>query len=357
MRASAADIVGEDVQDICERVGESLKRLEGATLLVAGGGGFLASYLLDAVIYANNNLLDEPCRLIALDNFVTGHPQRLAHLLGRPDFTFIRCDLTQPLDLNEPIDFVIHAASIASPKVYRKYPLETVEVNVAGTRNLLELARRAKVKSLLYLSSSEVYGDPPDDAIPTPETYRGNVSTIGPRACYDESKRLAESLGWIYWHQFDVPVKTVRPFNVYGPRLRLDDGRVIPDFLGDALKGRSITLYSDGKSTRSFCYVADAAVALLLLLLSSHDGEAFNVGHDEEVAIESVAEMVNEIFGGEPGIRFAKSSDVHYLTHSPRRRCPDLTRVKRAIPWEPVVNLREGLRRTADSYSHEAGQR
>jgi dTDP-glucose 4,6-dehydratase/UDP-glucuronate decarboxylase len=342
----AVGIVEEDVRDVCKRAGNHLESLSGSTLLVAGGGGFLPSYILDAVVYANDHLLSRPCQLVCVDNFITGLPERVAHLEIRPDVHFIRHDITTPLSIDQGIDYIIHAASIASPPLYRKYPLQTIDVNVLGTRNLLDLSRQKGVRGFLYLSSSEVYGDPSADAIPTPESYLGNVSCTGPRACYDESKRLAETLCMVYHREFGIPVNIVRPFNVYGPRLRLDDGRVIQDFLNDALNGRPITLYSDGMATRSFCYISDAVTAMLLLLLSNYRGDAFNVGNDEEVTIGVVAQRINDLFDGKPGISFARSGDVHYLSDNPQRRCPDLNKVKHAIPWKPVVSLRPGLQRT-----------
>jgi dTDP-glucose 4,6-dehydratase/UDP-glucuronate decarboxylase len=345
-----AGIVEQDLDDICKRIGARLPALSGLTLLVAGGGGFLPSYILDAVAYANDHFLDRPCQLVCVDNFITGLPERMAHLQIRPDFHFIHHDIIKPLALDQGIDYIIHAASIASPPLYRKYPLQTIDVNVLGTRNLLDLSRQKNVKSFLYLSSSEIYGDPVPEAIPTPESYLGNVSCTGPRACYDESKRLAETLCMIYHREFGVPVNIVRPFNVYGPRLRLDDGRVIPDFLKDALSGHAITSFSDGKATRSFCYISDAVTAMLLLLLSDCRGETFNVGNDEEVTIESVAGQINALFGNRPGIGYAKNADIHYLSDNPRRRCPDLNKLKHEIPWKPMVDLRQGLQRTVRWY-------
>jgi dTDP-glucose 4,6-dehydratase/UDP-glucuronate decarboxylase len=342
---SDVGIVEEDIQDISRRTNERLRALRGSTVLVAGGGGFLPSFFLDVLAYANDHFLDPACRIVCVDNFITGLPTRISHLQSRPDFEFITHDIARPLELDHAVDYVVHAASIASPPLYRKYPLQTVDVNVQGTRNLLELSRRNIAKSFLYLSSSEIYGDPTPDAIPTPETYRGYVSSTGPRACYDESKRLAETLCMIYFHEFGVPVKIVRPFNVYGPRLSLDDGRVIPDFIRDALRGNPITLFSDGKTTRSFCYVTDAVTAMLLLLLSDYNGQVFNVGNDEEVTIEFVARRINAVAGNTTGIRLVESDDERYLLDNPRRRCPDLTLLKQSICWKPAVELSQDLQR------------
>lgn len=342
----------EEFQEIAERVGERLRALEGATLLVAGGGGFLPSFILDALAFANESLFSRPCHLICVDNFSTSPPERIGHLEGKPWFRLMTHDVTVPLKI-EPstnVGYVVHGASIPSPPAYRRRPLETMDVNFQGTRNLLEFARQQEVKSFLYLSSSEIYGDPSEENIPTPENYHGNVSCTGPRACYDESKRLAETMCMVYFRSFGLQVKIVRPFNVYGPRLWLDDGRVISDFIRDGLNGNPITLMSDGRATRSFCYITDAVSAILLLLLTEHDGEAFNVGNSEEVTIASVAEEINKMFGGKPGLRFARSEDADYLSDNPRRRCPDLSKIRRSIPWEPRVCLAEGLRRTVRWY-------
>lgn len=190
--------------------------------------------------------------------------------------------------------------------------------------------------------------------MPTTEDYRGNVSSTGPRACYDESKRLGETICVSYHQLYGTPVKIVRPFNVYGPRLRLDDGRVIPDFMRDALERRPITLYSDGRVTRSFCYIADFVAGMILLLVADAVGEAYNLGNDEEVTIARVAEMVDEATGLRLGVRYATSADPVYLTDNPSRRSPNLDKVKDTVDWHPVIDLREGLRRTYDSYREVA---
>lgn len=344
-------VVEQDVKNVCARVGESLRAFDGRTVLIAGAGGFLPSYFLDVLAYANDHLFATPCRVIGLDNFITGVPERIAHLKDRKGFELLSYDITRPFHTPADVDFVLHGASIASPVIYRKHPLETLDVNTTGTRNLLELARAKRPRGFLYLSSSEIYGDPSPDSIPTREDYRGLVSCTGPRACYDESKRLAETLCTLYHRQYGLPVKVVRPFNVYGPRLSLNDGRVVPDFLRNGLEGKPITLLSDGRATRSFCYIEDAVTAMLLLLASAeYQGEVFNVGNDEEVSMAAVANTVNELFGGIPGVRFGKSEDRDYLTDNPNRRCPDLTKLKAAVPWQPRVMLREGLQRTIESY-------
>jgi len=349
------DTIQRDAMDVCDRMGEALHGLSGSTILAAGGGGFIGSFVLDVIAYSNDHILEQPATVICVDNYKTGSADRIAHLRASDNFTFRQHDITEPLELDHDVDYIIHMASIASPPRYRENRLPTVDVNVLGTRNLLELARQNPVKGFLYLSSSEVYGDPPASALPTPESYTGNVSFTGPRACYDESKRLAECLCSIYYEQYDVPIKVIRPFNVYGPRLNLDDGRVMPDFIRNGLDGNPIEVYSDGKATRSFCYISDAIAASLLLMLSNHNGEPFNVGNDEEITIEGLAQEVNLAFDDQLSVRFASSDDPDYLVDNPQRRCPDLTKVKQAIPWEPTITLREGIRRTIQWYRDQPG--
>ena len=275
--------------------------------------------------------------------------ERLAGFEGRPDIRFLQHDVSLPVELDEQADYIVHGASIASPTWYRRFPLETIDANVGGTRNLLELARRDRAAGFLYLSSSEIYGDPPPERVPTTEDYWGNVSCTGPRAPYDESKRLAETLCATYVRLYELPVTIVRPFNVYGPGLRLDDGRIIPDLLRDALAGGPLVLLSDGQATRSFCYVGDFVTALLHLLVAGANGEAFNVGNDEEVTILGLAEAVAAVAGGLE-VTLASSDDPLYLTDNPQRRCPDLTKTKATIGWRPEILLREGIARTFAHY-------
>lgn len=348
-------VVRQDLDEICGRAESALRELAGKTVLVAGGAGFLPSYVVDALARANELSDNDPCRIICVDNVVTGAWARLAHLEGRPDVEFRAHDLTEDLRLEEPVHAIVHGASIASPSWYRSRPLDTIDVNVMGTRRLLDLAREKDVESFLYLSSSEIYGDPDPARVPTREDYWGNVSPTGPRAPYDESKRLAETLCATYFRLYRTPVRIVRPFNVYGPRLRLDDGRVVPDFMSDVLAGRPIALLSDGRATRSFCYVSDFTSALLLLLVQGTPGEAYNLGNDEEVTIRQAAETLDALPGVGVGVVFATSDEADYLTDNPTRRCPDLSKTRTAVDWSPSVPLREGLSRTLASYRENRG--
>lgn len=351
--AALGRVIEEDLDRVVARAATGLHRLAGKTVLVTGAAGFLLSFVVDALVHANDTLLEEPCRVVGVDNMIVSDARRISHLAGRPDAVFLEANVVDGVPFADTVDYVIHGASIASPTLYRRYPLETIDVNVGGTRRLLELARE-RGASFLLVSSSEVYGDPPLDRVPTTEDYWGNVSSTGPRAPYDESKRLAETLCTTYHRQYETPVVIVRPFNVYGPRLSLEDGRVIPDFLRDALAGRPISLLSDGRPTRSFCYVSDFVAALLLLLVDGAPGEAYNVGNDEEVSMRAAAELAAEL-AGSPGVRLAESSDPDYLTDNPSRRCPDLRKTKAAVPWAPEVPLRAGLERTLAHYREEVG--
>lgn len=345
-----SNVILTDVSEIIDRTKKALKPLEGKTILITGAAGFLPSYLVHTLVYANTKLFKKPCRIICLDNFRTGTSDRLKTWVGQANVKFIARDIIKTVEVGEHVDYIVHGASIASPVWYRKFPLETIDTNVVGTRKLLNLARRDKIISFIYISSSEIYGDPLPQFIPTSEDYWGNVSPVGPRACYDESKRLAETICMVYYRNFGVPVKIVRPFNVYGPGLRLDDGRVVPDFINDAIHKRLIKLLSDGKVTRSFCYITDAIVAMLMLLTSKAAGEVYNLGNDEEVTITKLAHTVGKIAKNKAGVQFVKSKDKAYLMDNPQRRVPNLNKIKRTIKWDPVVTLTDGLKRTLDFY-------
>jgi dTDP-glucose 4,6-dehydratase/UDP-glucuronate decarboxylase len=353
---NANGVIQEDVRIITEALSDELTPLAGSTILITGGSGFLCSYLLDTLAYLNDNIFEQQCRVVSIDNLRSGSSERVSHLAGRPDFRFVSHDVSQALNLDEPVHWIVHGAGIASPTFYRKYPLETVDVNVSGTRRVLEMARSPQVRSILYLSTSEIYGDPDPLFIPTPEEYRGNVSCTGPRACYDESKRMAETLCAIYRGLYDVPVKVIRPFNVYGPGQRLDDRRIIPDLMAAALQRQPLTLLSNGRATRSFCYIRDAIGAMLLVLVSDANGEAFNVGNDErEINIGELALELATIAGPPPlEVIHQTSEDPAYLTDNPQRRCPDLTKLRTRFGWKPEIGIQEGLRRTLMSYRESA---
>ena len=338
------DIFLDDVRLISNDLNEFYDKLEGKTILIAGGKGFLGTYFTN-VLKQINKILSKPMKIIIMDNLITAKDKENN---VNSNVTLIEQDISKSFDFPDELHYIIHAASIASPPTYRKFPIKTVDVNYQGTKNLLEVARKKKIKSMLFLSSSEIYGDP--EIIPTPESYLGKVSCTGPRACYDESKRLAETISNLYFQQYEVPVKIARPFNVYGPYLNLDDGRIIPDFMSNAIKKSEIIIHSDGTPTRSFCYVSDAIRAFLKLLFSEHNGVTFNVGNDEEISVKDVANMIQKIMEVPISIKLIESKDPNYTKDNPQRRCPDLSLLKNSVNYVPEINFEEGLKRVYKWY-------
>tara|TARA_Y100000310_G_scaffold345466_1_gene465312 strand:- start:23087 stop:24151 length:1065 start_codon:yes stop_codon:yes gene_type:complete len=339
-------IIEEDIGNSALEVGDFMDKLEGSRILITGAAGFVCSYFVDFVECLNKTRFKEPCKIIGVDNLITGIKKNLLHLMRSKNLKILEKDLSKEM-INEDVDYIIHGASIASPTFYRKYPIETMDVNVNGTRNMLELARKKDVKSFLFISTSEVYGDPPADFIPTKEDFRGFVSCTGPRACYDESKRFGETLCTNYNKVYSVPVKITRPFNFYGPRLHLNDRRIIPDLLRNALNNENLKLYSDGKATRSFCYISDAVTGHFKVLLSDFNGEVFNVGNgQEETSMKELAEMIIDLTNKDLKVEYKKSSEKAYLKDNPQMRCPDITKIKTKLGYEPKVSLKRGLLRT-----------
>jgi len=339
MKENLEDVFSEDIKNIAEELKEFYNEIEGKTILIAGGKGFLGTYFTN-VLSEINEVLAKPIKIIVLDSLITAKDKENSN---DSNVDFLEQDISKKIEIKDNVDYIIHAASIASPPTYRKFPIKTVDVNYQGTRNLLEIAKNKKIKSMLLLSSSEIYGDP--DIFPTPESYVGKVSCIGPRACYDESKRLAETISILYYQQYNIPIKIARPFNVYGPYLNLNDGRIIPDFMNNAINKSEIIIHSDGSPTRSFCYVSDAISAFFKLLFSKHDGIICNVGNDEEVNVKKVASMIQNIIEGPISIKMIKSEDLNYTKDNPQRRCPDLSLIKKSINYEPKINLEKGLKR------------
>lgn len=340
-----------DAIKVAENLGEKSLVFAGKNILLTGAAGFLGSQFVHFFSHLNETLLEKtPCNLVAMDNFLRGVPAWLADFAGKSGISICEGDIVAE-NRFEPADFIIHAASIASPIYYRKHPIETMDANVVGLRNLLDHAVKHPPESFLFFSSSEIYGDPDPANIPTNEDYRGNVSCTGPRACYDESKRYGETLCVNFHQVHNVPIKVVRPFNNYGPGLKITDRRVLPDFFRDAMAGRNIVLLSDGKATRTFCYISDAITGYLLTLISGHNGEAFNIGADEpEISMADLAEMVAKVSGSRIKIEKKISDDPNYLTDNPQRRCPDLAKARHLLGYAPKVGLEEGLQRMFEFY-------
>ena len=298
--------------------------------LVSGAAGFIGSHLCD-------RLLEEGHQVIGVDNLLTGSMANLAHLEGHANFRFLRHDVCLPLQIEERLDGVLHLASPASPRDYLEHPLETLDAGSRGTREMLELARRHRARFLLS-STSECYGDPL--VHPQPESYWGNVNPVGPRSCYDEAKRFAEALTTAYRRVHGLRTSIARIFNTYGPRMKLDDGRVVPTFLDQALRGLPLTVYGDGSQTRSFCYVSDLVEGLLRLLFSREPGPV-NLGNPEELSVLEFARRILELTGSNSAIEFRPLPQ-----DDPKRRQPDISKARQALGWAPQVSLEEGLRRT-----------
>jgi len=299
-------------------------------IIVSGAAGFIPSHMCD-------RLLADGHTVVGLDNFLTGSEQNLAHLRGHARFQFIRQDVTQPFALDGPIDAVLHMASPASPKDYLEHPIETLDVGSAGTRVMLELARSHQAR-FLVTSTSECYGDPL--VHPQVETYWGNVNPVGPRSCYDESKRFAEALTMAYHRTHKMRTNIARIFNTYGPRMKLSDGRVVPAFLDQALRGEPMTVFGDGSQTRSFCYVSDL-VDGLYRLMQSDERYPVNLGNPQEMTILEFAERIRRLTG-------TKSPIVHepLPQDDPKQRKPDISKAWSLLGWQPRVALEDGLRET-----------
>lgn len=337
-------IVSDDVNEIISDIVDVAKILQNKTVLVVGGKGFIGTYFVRTLL-GLNQVFSESIKILVLDNLITVKDKSE---FNDPNLKFIEYDISKKIAIKEKIDYIIHTASIASPPVYRKFPIETIDVNYQGTRNLLDLAKEKKIESMLFLSSSEIYGDP--TIVPTPESYWGHVSSTGPRACYDESKRLAETICVLYHKLYNIPIKIARPFNVYGPYLNLEDGRMIPDFMKNALRHSEIIIHSDGTPTRSFCYISDAMKAFFKIFLLSPSGSIFNVGNDEEISVKRVAEIIRNVMDKSIKIKIQPSSDSNYTIDNPQRRCPDLKKIKNSIGFSPQINLQKGIERIYNWY-------
>jgi UDP-glucuronate decarboxylase len=355
---TAQEVLAGDLEDIAARADGEFRAMAGKTLLITGGAGFLGYYLVQGVLHWNRTRSPgRPVQLTVCDNYIRGVPEWLSALEGDASLTLRKHDVTDRLpDEAGHFDYVIHAASIASPIYYRKHPIETMDANVTGLRLLLDRCVEAgrigrPVSGFLFFSTSEIYGDPVAEEIPTREEYRGNVSCTGPRACYDESKRYGETLCVNFARVHGLPVTMARPFNNYGPGLKITDRRVIPDFARDMFAGRDLVLLSDGSPTRTFCYVTDAIVGYYKILVRGRPGEAYNIGIDKpEISVLELARTIAEVgrrrFGYQGQVIQAASEDRDYLTDNPQRRCPVIEKARRELGFEPRVPLHEGIERS-----------
>jgi dTDP-glucose 4,6-dehydratase len=309
----------------------------GRRFLVTGGGGFLGSHLCEL-------LLSKKARVVTADDFITGRKKNLDHLLGNSAFGLIEQDITQPLDIGGQLDGIFHLASPASPVDYAKHPIETLRVGAMGADNVLELAKRMNCP-VLIASTSEVYGDPLQH--PQKECYWGNVNPIGPRGCYDESKRYQEALAMAYHRVHGVSIRIVRIFNTYGPRMRTDDGRVVPNFCMQALRGEPLTVYGEGKQTRSFCYVDDLLDGILRLFSKPYC-EPVNLGNPEEHSILEFARKIISLTGSKSAITYEPLP-----VDDPKVRCPDISKARELLGWKPATSLDQGLSATIEYFKRE----
>ncbi|CAN5768738.1 SDR family oxidoreductase [soil metagenome] len=310
-------------------------------VLITGGAGFLGSHLCDRFIRAGY-------AVVAMDNLITGSLHNIEHLFPLADFEFHHADVSKFVHVPGKLDYILHFASPASPIDYLKIPIQTLKVGSLGTHNLLGLAM-AKGARILVASTSEVYGDP--EVHPQVEEYWGNVNPVGPRGCYDEAKRFQEAITMAYHHHHGLETRIVRIFNTYGPRMRLDDGRVLPAFLGQALRGEPLSIFGDGSQTRSFCYVDDLIDGIYRLLLSGYSLPV-NVGNPEEITIKQFAEEICRLTGAELKIAYQPLPE-----NDPQKRRPDITKAREILGWEPQVDRAEGLRRTLAYFQEHVGEK
>ena len=326
-------------------------QLRGATVLMTGCAGFIGYYYMQFFRRYADELGIE--RVIALDNFMLGRPGWLAPFESDPHFDLRAFDIITgdigAIPGAERADFIIHMASIASPTFYRKYPIETLDANIWGLRRLLDFYREKDIRGFLFYSSSETYGNPDAAHVPTAESYHGDVAFTGPRSCYDESKRFGETMCMLFAQQYHMPIGVVRPFNNYGPGMRLGDKRVPADFAQAVLAGEDIVLLSDGTPTRTFCYIADAVAGYLKVLLHG-TYDAFNIGIDRpEISIRALADIyaaaAKELFGYAGKVVLQTSPDKDYLVNNPQRRCPDITKARTVLGYAPSITVDEGVRR------------
>jgi len=328
-------MVNEDRDIIISNLKE--QSFEDQTVLVTGGAGFLGSWMCDVLIAQN-------ARVICLDNFASGREQNIQHLFENGNFLFLRHDISQPVILDTKVDFILHMASRASPLEFEQFPIQIMKANTLGTWIALGIAKKNKAR-LLFTSTSEIYGE--SQIIPTPETYHGNVNTLGIRGCYDEAKRAGEATCMAYMRQHDVDVRIVRIFNTYGPRMRADGyyGRVVPRFIIQALRDEPITIFGDGSQTRSFCYVTDQIEGLLRFVARDGlKGEVINIGNPLELSITDLAVLIKKITGS--------GSKLEYFPlpqDDPHRRCPVINKAHDLLKWSPKVDLETGLKKTISS--------
>jgi UDP-glucuronate decarboxylase len=341
-------------EDLCSIAGADIdwQRFSGTTVLVSGASGFLPAYMVETLLYLNEAGKAENVRVICLVRDIRRARERFAAYRDRSDLVLISQDVTAAFHISEPVDYIIHAASQASPKFFGSDPVGTLKANIIGTCNLLDLARASRVRGFLFFSSGEVYGEVNSSQVPTKEDDYGYLDPLKVRSCYAESKRMGENMAVSWHHQYGIPTKIVRPFHTYGPGMRLDDGRVFADFVADIINNRDIVLNSDGSATRAFCYLADATAGFFKVFLDGESATAYNVGNDRgEISILDLAELLVGLFP-EKGLKVITNCGVTktgYLKSTLSRNCPDISRIGK-LGWQPQTGIKEGFIRTIRSY-------
>lgn len=339
-------ILRSDIDEICHRLPTQVQDFSGKTVLLTGGRGFLGRYFMEIFSRLNETVLAEPVKLVVLDNLITAGKVG-ADVTLSDGITFIKHDVTATYEWDGPLDYVIHAAGIASPYYYRAYPLPTLEVAITGTRKMLELADAHDAR-FIFFSSSEIYGDPDPKHVPMSESYRGNVSCQGPRACYDESKRVGETLCYIFHTTNGTNTNTIRPFNVFGPGMQETDYRMLPNFASRIKAGQPLNIYGSGDQTRTFCYITDAMVGFLLVILKGVPGEAYNIGKSEpEISVLDMVNRIDALSSHRIAYNIIEYPDS-YPADEPNRRAPDIRKARLQLGFEPSVRLDEGLKRFFD---------
>lgn len=336
-------VLDDDIKEIYDSLGQNIERLSGKTVLITGAAGFLGRYFMSLLTYVNEINPSNPITIIALDNYITsGIPQGNNILRNDKNVEWIVGDASIGSQLPNQFDYIIHTAGIASPEHYRANPLLTIDVTINVTRSLLERAKKDNSR-MLFFSSSEIYGDPSPENVPTQESYRGNVSTLGPRACYDESKRLGETLCWIYQTYFGVHVCIARPFNVYGPGMMPKDYRVLPNFATQIALSKPLKIYGNGNQTRTFCYVSDAIIGFMKILLDSKTPDVFNVGNPSpEISMIDLAKLIKQLINKDVEIELI-NYPTSYPEDEPNRRCPDISKISKELSFNPKIDLEKGL--------------
>jgi len=349
------NILEDDAKNIYQNLGKLNNKFSGKKIFITGGAGFLGKNFINYFNYINKNkLITKPCKITIYDNLKRNSSLNIKQVFKFDhNIKFFKKDISNIKNFPKT-DYVIHAASIASPVFYRKFPIETIQANVNGIFKILDYYKNRKVKGILYFSSSEIYGNPDKKNIPTSENYLGNVSTIGPRACYDESKRLGETICSTFHKVYNLPLKIVRPFNNYGPGLDIRDKRVIADLFNNILKNNNLVLYSEGRDTRTFCYISDAIEGYIRTLLLGKAVEPYNIGNVKpEIKIVDLAKMMIKISKKKLNIIYKKNPDKNYLIDNPKRRCPSINKAKKELGFKPKISLKKGLEKTYDFYIYE----